>query len=159
MIMSLISVEAVAQTSSYGELQAAYLYNFAKYIKWPANPEVFSIGIFGESNITADLVNTLQGKKVGGNPIVVREISSLSNINSFNIIYLPVSNSKSITLLKTAAEGKNILIVSEEDLIKKGASISFVVEHDRLRFKLKEDLLSEAGLQASEGLLKLAILL
>lgn len=150
--------EAVGQTSSYGELQAAYIYNFAKYIKWPMESKVFSIGIYGESEVTSELRNTLQGKKIGGDEIKVSVMSALTDLNDFHIVYLPVSNSRSINLLKEAVKGKNILIVSEEDLIKRGASISFVVEHDRLRFKLKKDSLSEAGLEASEGLLKLAIL-
>jgi hypothetical protein len=42
-------------------------------------------------------------------------------------------------------------------MIKKGAMISFVVEDEKLRFKLKKASLASAGLVASDGLLKLAI--
>jgi hypothetical protein len=75
------------------------------------------------------------------------------------IIYLPESSSHELSLLKGATAGRSILIVTEVDLIKKGAGISFVVEGDRLRFKLKKSILADVGLTASEGLLKLAILL
>jgi hypothetical protein len=39
-----------AQTHVYAlrELQAAYIYNFAKYIKWPAEAEAFVIGVYAE---------------------------------------------------------------------------------------------------------------
>lgn len=69
------------------------------------------------------------------------------------------SNSRSLSLLTTELSGKTVLIVTEEDLIRKGAAISFVVEDDKLRFKVKKKELDQAGLVASDGLLKLAILM
>jgi hypothetical protein len=150
---------AHAQTSSYGELQAAYLFNFAKYIKWPGESKVFAIGIFGEADIMDDLESTLKDKKVGGRTIELKIITSMEHLSEFQIVYLPESASKDLNRLKEAVIGKSILIVTEEDLIKKGAAISFIVEDDRLRFKLKRSVLAEAGLVVSEGLLRLAILL
>jgi hypothetical protein len=44
-------------------------------------------------------------------------------------------------------------------MVRKGAMISFVLEGDKLRFKLKKNLLESVGLTASDGLQKLAILL
>jgi hypothetical protein len=84
---------------------------------------------------------------------------TLEEAAACRIVYLPASNSGAIADLKLAVVGKNVLIVSEDDLIKHGAGISFIVEDDRLRFKLRKAVLKAAGLEASEGLLKLAILL
>jgi hypothetical protein len=147
-----------AQTSSYGELQAAYLYNFAKYITWPKASEQFVIGVFQEADIMDALVTTLKGKKVGGKPIVLKKITKEEELRDCHILYLSESNSGSIGLIVTVLNGNNTLIVTEADLIRKGAVISFVVEDDRLKFKLKKKVLNEAGLVASEGLLRLAIL-
>ena len=149
---------AYAQTSSYEELQAAYIYNFAKYVKWPTegNP-TFVIGIYGELEIMEFLQKTLDGKKIKGEVIELREINSVEEMMDVSIVYVPESGSKNMNALIDAVRGKSILIVTEDDLIKKGAMISFVVEDDKLRFKLKKNALAEAGLVASEGLLKLAI--
>lgn len=149
--------EAVAQTSSYGALQAAYLFNFAKYITWPQESEEFIIGIYGESEILDELQSILGEKKAGGRVIVIRVITSVDQVDGCRIVYLPGSNTKNLSVLKEAIGHKSILVVTEEDLIRRGASISFVVEDDRLRFKLKTKSLSDAGLKASNGLLKLAI--
>ena len=148
---------ALAQTSSYEELQAAYIYNFAKYIRWPDEKPIFVIGVYGETEIVEFLQKTLEGKKVGTREIELRVILKPDHIQDCNIIYVPESDSRKIEELSKAVSGKNILVVTEDDLIKKGAAISFVVEDDRLRFKLKKSALAEAGLSASEGLLKLAI--
>lgn len=159
LILLVGSVNASGQASSYGELQAAYIFNFAKYIKWPGTATTFVIGVAGETDILDALQNTLKGKKVGGREIEIRAMTTLEEAGLCRIVYLPASNSGAITDLKLAVAGKNVLIVSEEDLTKHGACISFIVEDDRLRFKLRKAVLEAAGLEASEGLLKLAILL
>jgi hypothetical protein len=156
----LLSVRPVfAQTSSYAELQAAYIFNFAKYIKWPGSRLTFVIGIYGESDIEKELRLAMNEKKVGGHSIEIRIITSIEQISECNIIYLPRASSRELNLVRTSSGGKNVLIVTEEDLIKKGASISFVVEDDRLKFKLKRSALKESGLMATDGLLKIAIVL
>jgi hypothetical protein len=158
-ILLAYSVNSNGQTSSYGELQAAYIFNFAKYIKWPGNADVFVIGVAGETDILDALQNTLKGKKVGGREIEIRTITTPEEAAKCRIVYLPASNSAAIDDLRMSIFGKNFLIVTEEDLIRRGACISFVVENDRLRFKLRKAALEAAGLEASEGLLKLAILI
>jgi hypothetical protein len=159
LIMLVFSSSVIAQTSSYDELQSAYLFNFAKYIKWPEETKVFTIGVFGEADIMEELVNVLRDKKVWGADIEVKKITSLDKAGNCHIIYMPESNSRNLSDLKLSVTGKNILIVTEDDLIKKGAVICFVMEEDKLRFKLNKKALTEAGLVASEGLLKLAITL
>lgn len=158
-VFAVIGSKAQAQISSYGELQAAYLYNFAKYITWPTETQQFVIGVFGDAGIMGDLEITLKGKKVRGKLILLKKVTDEEELIDCNIVYLSESNSANIELLIAAVKGKSVLIVTEEDLIRKGAAISFVVSDDRLKFKLKRKILSEAGLVASDGLLKLAILL
>lgn len=157
LLFAIAGENAFAQISSYEELQAAYIYNFAKYIKWPEDKSTFIIGVYGGTEIMEFLQKTLEGKKVGTKEIELRVLKKTDPFLDCNIIYVPESESKKISELTAAIAGKSILLVSEEDLIRKGATISFVVEDDRLRFKLKRSALAEAGLSASEGLLKLAI--
>jgi len=156
---SIFGRPAQAQTSSYGELQAAYMYNFAKYISWPDEGQQFVIGVFKDADIMEILEATLKGKKVRGKPIALKKITTAGESLECSIVYLSEMNSGSLSLLTTALVGKSVLLVTEEDLIRKGAAISFVVEDDKLRFKLKKKVLDKAGFVVSEGLLKLAILL
>lgn len=146
-----------AQTSSQAELHAAYLYNFAKYIKWPQDPDKYTIGALSDDETMEILQNTLKEKRVGGKEIVLKRIIKVEEVIECQIVYLSESNSKKLDQVKAISKEKSVLIVTEEDLIKKGASISFVVEDDRLRFKLKKSALQDAGLIPSDGLLKLAI--
>jgi hypothetical protein len=158
-IVSLMAYQGcAAQASSYGELQAAYLYNFVKYIKWPTEPEKFVIGFFGDEEMMNVLEKTLKEKKVRGREVILKKVATPEESLECHVVYLSESSSGKFAQVKDAAAESHILIVTEKDMIKKGAAISFVVEDERLRFKLKRAALSEAGLVPTEGLLKLAIL-
>lgn len=154
-----LSGYAQAQTSSYEELQAAYIFNFAKYIKWPEENPEFVIGVYGEPEIMELFKNTLAGKRAGGRDILVRAVDGAEDVTGCSIIYIASSASKMLKTLIGVTAGKSILIVTAEDMISSGAMISFVVEDDKLKFKIKRKKLSETGLVASDGLLRLAILL
>jgi hypothetical protein len=158
-VLGLQSAQAQTHVYALRELQAAYIYNFAKYIKWPADSDQFVIGVYGDDELLLENFDMLNSKKVGGKPIVVKKIKSPEDILTCHIAYLPQSNSSKLEKLLRAAEGHHVLIVTEDDMIKKGASISFTVINNALKFKLKESTLTAAGLTASQGLLKLAILL
>ncbi|MBA3682396.1 MAG: YfiR family protein [Bacteroidetes bacterium] len=148
-----------AQTSTYGKLQAAYVYNFAKYIKWPNNFEVFNISVLGETEITEDLKAVLKNKKASGKEIALNVINTLEEAKDINILYVPSSRSRDLPYILKTLEGKNVLVLTEEDLARKGATISFIMEDDKLGFKINKNVLIKAGLTVSEGLLKMAVII
>ena len=151
---------ATAQTSLlYEELEAAYLFNFAKYVKWPEEPETFVIGIYGEADNIEFLRSALESKKIRGKSIVLTILIDAEELTDVSMVYVPESSTKNFNTLVHALTDKSILIVTGKDLIRKGAMISFVVEDDKLRFKLRKSALEAVDLVASDGLLKLAILL
>ena len=155
----LTSSAATAQTSLYEELEAAYLFNFAKYVKWPDEAETFVIGIYGEADNIEFLRSALESKKIRDKSIALTILDDVDEIAGVSMIYVPESSTKNFNALVQALAGKSILIVTGKDLTKKGAMISFVVEDKKLRFKLRKSALDAADLVASDGLLKLAILL
>ncbi|ELR73071.1 putative transmembrane protein [Fulvivirga imtechensis AK7] len=149
---------AKAQASSYEELQAAYIYNFAKYIRWPEEQPTFVIGIVGDNEgILTVLTNVLKSKKIGGKPVEVGNVDKTDTLTQYHILYIPHTESKKVEGITQSLQGKSVLVVTERDMIKKGASISFTVIDNKLRFKLNREVLQNARLIASEGLIKLAI--
>ena len=151
------STVCFAQTSSYTELQAAYIYNFAKYIQWPTEYTQFTIGVLGSEEITNDFSRILKDKKITGKPLVIKLVGPEDTLDGLHILFLPDEASSDLSKFVDPALSRYILIVTEEDLIRKGAGISFVVQGDKLRFKLKKKVLDDSKLVASDGLLRLAI--
>ena len=137
------------------KLEAIYMYNFTKYINWQrAAGKGHTIGVWEESEVATELQDNLKNK---GN-IVVKMISTAAEAKACEIVYLPKTKSAQLSQLMADA-GNDVLIVTEEDLAAKGASVSFVQDGSKLRFKINQGALDKAGLQASSSLLSLAILL
>ena len=131
------------------------MYNFTKYINWQrAAGQGHTIGVWEESEVATELQDNLKNK---GN-IVVKMISTAAEAKACEIVYLPKTKSAQLSQLMADA-GNDVLIVTEEDLAAKGASVSFVQDGSKLRFKINQGALDKAGLQASSSLLSLAILL
>ena len=148
------SMEGQAQVPTR-KLEAIYMYNFTKYINWQrTGGQGHTIGVWEESEVATELQDNLKNK--GG--IVVKVISTAAEAKECEIVYLPKTKSAQLSQLMAAA-GSDVLIVTEEDLAAKGASVSFVQDGSKLRFKINQGALDKAGLQASSSLLSLAILL
>jgi hypothetical protein len=155
----LASHDLTAQASTYGKLQAAYIYNFAKYIKWPVDFTVFNVCVLGQTEITEDLREVLKNKKTSGKEIILNVINTIEEAKDVNILYVPSSRSRDLPLILKMLEGKNVLVLTEEDLARKGATISFIMEDDKLGFKINKSVLIKANLSISEGLLKMAVII
>jgi hypothetical protein len=68
-----IALPVFGQFSEY-EIKAAYLFNFAKFVEWPAgtfdsNTSPILIGILGEDPFGDSLNRTIEGKSINGHPI------------------------------------------------------------------------------------------
>lgn len=154
-IVSLLFVAETQAQVSTRKLEAIYMYNFTKYINWQSGGgDSHTIGVWEESEVASELQDNLKNK--GG--IVVKVIKTAEEAKSCQIVYLPKTKSDQLRTLVSQA-GSDVLIVTEEDLAAKGASVSFVLDGSKLRFKINQGALNKAGLQASSSLLSLAILL
>ncbi|MBN2165394.1 MAG: YfiR family protein [Marinilabiliaceae bacterium] len=97
--------------------EAAYIYNFTRFIKWPDTQAAgdFVIAILGkDEEITKELSASSANRTVGSRSIKIKEFSSVDEIPDCHILF--VSDSKSIHLKIVAQKlaGKPIVIISEE---------------------------------------------
>lgn len=148
----LYSTSSSAQISNR-KLEAIYLYNFTKYINF-STTSGYKIGVLQDTEIAQELQENLKSKA----GIEVEMISSVGEAQSCNIIYVPKTKSSHLSELVSQLNKSEVLIVTEEDLAKQGAPISFVIDGSKLRFKINKLALEQSGLQASTSLLSLAIL-
>jgi len=157
-LIAITSMPRCFAQTSYESLQSAYIYNFAKYIKWNPVPDPFVIGIYGHTTLTPELEKLLAGRKINGKDIVIKPCNSIDETTDCNIVYLPKSKNKEFVHVKNALAEKNILLVTESDHAGAGAGISFIMADNKLKFKLNTSALKKAGIEATEGLLRLAII-
>jgi len=155
---------AHAQSPSPTEYQikAAFLYNFAKFIEWPA--EAFPnagapiiIGVVGEDPFGDVLDQTIQGKTVNGRPLAVRRLKGGQGLKACHIIFIGSSEKKHLSQVLEDLKGSDILTVGETDRFTQlGGIINFIMDGDKVRFEINADTVERTRLKISSKLLTLA---
>ena len=150
--------DAFSQAPSVYRIQALFLYNFTKHVKWEnTEGSTFTVGIYGNSKAFAEIKVNLVNKKAWGNNINVIEISSPADLSECHIVYMPKSNPQKIVSFIDASDLSNTLLVTEDDLMNDGAAISFVFEQSKMKFKISKAKIEQVGLKVSSSLLSVGI--
>ena len=154
-----VSVNLLAQDRDY-TYKAIFIYNFIKYIEWPASSQQFKIGILnGTPEVMAAFEKMIEKKSGEGHKLVLENYHSASAVGDCQLLFIPDNQSTTLSAVSAKLSGKSTLIVTESDgLIKKGSGINFIVVDGKLRFELNRSTLKDADLKVSSNLLGLAIL-
>lgn len=144
------------------KLQSVFIYNFTKYIDWPASYAGgdFVIGVLGDSPIITELNNMASQRKVGNQAIEVKKFNSPSEITKCHILFIPANQSENFDQAKQKIGNNNfstLLITEKEGMASQGAAINFVIRNNKQKFELKASNASQYGLQISSKLEALAI--
>jgi hypothetical protein len=150
------------QASVY-ELNAAYLFNFAKFIEWPAGtfsdpsaPLVFAVA--GEDPFGSILDRTLKGKKIGSRPIVIKRFKRVSDIEPCHILFVSSSLASKLPQVLEKLKGAPTVTVGEsEGFARKGGVFRFLLMDNKVRFEINVDATRRLGLAVSAKLLQVAI--
>lgn len=144
------------------QVKAAFLYNFARFVDWPAwaldgARSPFIIGVLGDDPIADTLTLMLADKDVRGHPIEVHRWSEARDIDRAHILYIGPEESFVLPRVLQSVEGRPVLTVADIDAFaERGGMVGFRVEDRRVRFDINIDKATEAGLSMSSQLLKLA---
>jgi len=157
-----LSARIQARASNEYQVKAAFLYNFVKFVDWPA--EAFSdassplvIGIIGEDPFGGALDQAINGKSIGGRPLVVRRLKWGQDLHSCHILYISPSERKRVPQIIQSLKGASVLTVGDmEQFNQQGGIINFILEANRVRFEINSRAADQARLRISSKLLALA---
>jgi len=153
-----------AQIPAFDEYQvkAAFLYNFAKFVEWPAgtfanSTDPIGICIVGQNPFGSELENMVQGKKVGDRGFTVRRLPDMQQASQCQILFIGASEWKRTRTLLDAVKSTGVLTVGEsDDFTVLGGIISFRLDGPRVRIKVDLQMAEHARLRISSKLLSLA---
>ncbi len=153
-----------AQAEAPGEyqLKAAFLFNFAKFIDWPATSfaapqSPFTICILGTDPFGRAMDDALQGKTVDERSVAVERSKDLADTRHCQIIFVSSSERRRVQEILGGLRGTSALVVGEtEGFAAAGGAVQFTIEDDRVRFLINTDAAARAGLKVSSKLLSLA---
>jgi len=144
------------------QVKAAFLYNFAKYVQWPADvpaarTRTFVITILGRDPFGASLDQTLQGKAVDSLRVVVRRAATPGDLEASQIVFISDSERAQVPEILERLEGTATLTVAEMDqFAERGGVIRFRMDGDRVRLDINPAAAARARLKISSELLKVA---
>jgi hypothetical protein len=144
------------------EVKAAYLYNFAKFVEWPADTfkdanEPFVIAVVGRDPFGTALDQLLAGKTVNGHPVEIRRVADPSQARGSHIVYVAAPEDGTVPLALRRVSGDGVLTVGDgQGFAARGGIIGFRTEDRRVRFDINAHRAERAGLKVSSQLLKLA---
>ena len=161
---SVVAQEDAAKAASRErQIKAAYLYQFGRYVQWPAkafsSPKApFVIGILKDDTIAAELDQVAQVKRIENRPIQIRRFSPAGDVPACHILFLSASSSPEVhAALMAKAAGKNILLVGESDkFLEMGGAVRFVIEDNNVRLQIARKAVLREGLIISSKLLQVA---
>ena len=149
-----------APRPSEHEVKAAFLYNFAKFVKWPdSDPRgaTFVIAVLGEDPFGSVLDRTVAGKTVLGRNVQVKRLHNLDAGEPIHILFVSESETPRLSQVLKRLEGTSVLTVGEmESFAQRGGMIAFKVREDVVQFEINLDSVERARLKMSSQLIRLA---
>src|SRR5215208_7247618 len=94
--LACLPAAATAQSSGEYNVKAAYLYNFAKFVEWPAqsfpSPDApFAICVLGPDPFGQVLDDVARGERIQGRPLVVRRLTGWDDAEACQILFVSTS--------------------------------------------------------------------
>jgi TonB family protein len=147
------------ETASDYQVEAAYLFNFAKLAEWPnrvlPDGAPLLIGVVGgDEDFVQVLTATTSGKVAGSHPVQVRHLASAADLKSCAVVFFRSSERHHIHELVAALDGESILLVGEDkSFLQQGGAINLVLENGIIHFELNPDALERSGIHFSAQVL------
>ena len=152
----------VRAASTEAELKAAFIYNFAKYVDWPADalsaaPGGLTLCLLGPRDALFDALAEFNGKLVRNLSIQVRAAGRSSNLKVCQVLVFAESEGEHFEAVLRRLEGAPVLTVNGSGrFLDAGGIIALVAEGDKLRFDINLAVARRNNLVLSSNLLKLA---
>jgi hypothetical protein len=136
------------------QVKAAFLFNFLKFVEWPAGaPDLpWGICVLGHDPFGDVLDQTVRGKIVNGRPVEVRRYARISDIKDCHILFIARAD---FERLGTPVQQGLLTVGESPGFLKAGGVINFYIEENRVHFEIRPSVIPSTGLRVSSQLLKL----
>ncbi|MBS1682523.1 MAG: YfiR family protein [Bacteroidetes bacterium] len=161
-LVLLMSSAVSAQQRPMHEIYSMMVFNFVKYIQWPASDgsNEFVIGVVGNSEMYNTLNTWYAGKAKGNKTYVIKNFKSASELTDCQVVFIDRSKSGEFEAVNNKVKGKGTLVVTDRSgLGAKGSCINFKTVDEKLRFELNQNAMEASNLKVSSSLTSMAILI
>lgn len=145
-----------AQVAQEGQLKAAFIINFVKYVEWPTQRETTTICLFGRDSLGAYLA-PYEGRDIVGQTIRIRSVSSQEQLSNCHLLFVPDTEEARFAAVMRWVGRQPILTISDSEFfLRDGGGIALLRNEGRLQFDINLNTLGRSGLKANSQMLRLA---
>jgi hypothetical protein len=162
LLASAAKLSAQTAISAEYQVKAVFLYNFARFVDWPAKlfPDSGApivIGVLGDDPFGSYLDETVRGEKVNGRALNVQRYRKVSEIKSCQVLFISHSENDRLDQIVASLKGRGILTVGEaDDFAARGGMIKLATEKNKVRMRINLEAVKAANLTISSKLLRVA---
>jgi len=161
-ILALSALPAKAQASREYQIKAVFLYNFAQFTEWPESAfpgekSPIIIGIVGPDPFGPTLAETVHDETIQGHPVVIEHYAHAADIKTCHILFISQPEIRHYDDVTKIVKGKPVLTVTDTDsAASTPAIIRFVVENNKVHFRVNAEAARSANISLSSKLLRVA---
>lgn len=154
LVLAPVKVHADDVQRREDQFKAAYLFNFVKFVEWPAGvaADTLTVCFLGGEGVHEALASGIDAKRVGPRKLVARQLGRPATVEDCEVLYADAAS-----VDPSLAVGLPVLTISDApQFAANGGMIELFTENHRLRFVINIGNVHRAGLRMSSDLLKLA---
>ena len=154
------SRETIADQPSQSDVEAVYLFDFGKFVRWPAGADQgpLRLCVAGGESFQAGLQRIAANENINGRSLDVRRVLRPQDASDCAILFIDGSERERAPELLAAVAAKPTLTVSDlTDFLIRGGMIQFQLVGNRVRFSVNLGAVTRAHLAMSSELLKVAL--
>lgn len=160
-LLHIPTLQAQQPKVSEYQVKAAYLYNFGKFVKWPASSAnksaFFAVCVLGQDPFGSTLDSIMAGEELDGKYLVVKRISAAQDAEDCRILFISSNEESHLKEILETLDESGILTVSDiPSFSRRGGMIQFVLDGDKVRFEINLSKAEASRLTLSSQLLKVA---
>lgn len=161
LLAALAGDRVAAQSASGADVKAAFLFNFAKFVEWPAGAlpagQPIVVGVMGHNPIADSLARLAAGKTIEGHAVQIKRVASTDDLTTLQILFIDNSERGRVSEIVGKIGKASVLTVSDAPrFLASGGVIQLRTEDDRVRFDVDLERAKTAQLTINSKLLALA---
>lgn len=163
LLIELPSIQGQHAKPTEYEVKATYLYNFSRFVEWPAQAlqaqsDSFTICVLGDNPFGPALKATVAQETIAGKSVVAKQVPAPQDAMSCRVLFISSSEDKRLKEILTSLGTASVLTVSDlPNFAQRGGMVQFILEGNKVRFEVNSATAERAGLTLSSELLKVAV--
>lgn len=148
-----------APAATEAQVKAALLYNFAKFVEWPAYTAIgpLVIGVYREPDLADALSRSIAGKRIGARRVEIRSFHTLDQLQLCHLLFVSSGHHAELArVLHVTSRAPVVTVGDGRQFVRAGGTIGVFFEQRKPRFDINVAAAHKSGVKIRAQLLQLA---